>query len=78
MAKVSRNQRTGKPEYVMSIDGYRDGSVDKAVEILNKKGFGIERIGRSLNAPVSGLDIAKKTMHAAPMMSLLETRFGCD
>ena len=58
----------------MSIDGYRDGSVDKAVEILNKKGFGIERIGRSLNAPVSGLDIGKKTWHTAPMMSILKTR----
>jgi hypothetical protein len=64
----------GKQEYVMSIDGYRDGSVDRAVEILNKKGFGIERIGRSLNAPVSGLDIGKKTMHTAPMMSIIENK----
>ncbi len=29
----------GKQEYVMSIDGYRYGSVDRVVEILNKKGL---------------------------------------
>jgi len=62
----------GRQEYIMSIEGYRDGSVDKAVEIMNKKGFGIERIGGNLNAPVSGLDVGKKAMHTAPMMSIID------
>ena len=53
----------GRQEYVMSIEDYREGSVDKAVEIMNKQGFGIERVGKTLNAPVSGLDIGSKTKH---------------
>lgn len=64
----------GRQEYVMSIEDYREGSVDKAVEIMNKQGFGIERVGKTLNAPVSGLDIGSKTKHTAPMMSIIDDK----
>jgi hypothetical protein len=65
---------SGKPEYIMSIEGYNEGSVDKAVELMNKRGFGIERMGGILNTPVSALDVGLKSIQAAPMMSLVDNK----
>jgi hypothetical protein len=63
----------GNPEYTMSIKGYSDASVEKAVKLLNDRGVGIEHKGGALNAPVGGLDLLPITNQvSAPRMNIVD------
>lgn len=61
------------PEFTMSIQGYADSSVEKAVELLNHRGAGIEYSGGRLNAPVGGLNLLPVTSQvSAPRMNIVD------
>lgn len=64
----------GNTIYQMSTDNYSSSSVDKVVEQLNKHGFGLEQVGNSIHAPISGLDLDAYTKSSMPMMTIIDDK----
>lgn len=64
----------GDSVYSMSLDGYRDASIDVAVEKLNKLGLDIDRFGNQITTPVMGIDLLSHSKESAPFMSISDNK----
>ncbi len=62
----------GNPIFSMSIEGYREASVNKAMERWDTKGLDSLVDGDSIRAPSAGLDLLSPIKDSLPFMSIVD------